>query len=489
MPTMTATVATPRQESPCATGTEVAGLERTRFYPRQLVGPDDLTQDQRYFRDKARRHNRLLHGWGIVCGACVRRNPNNPCAVVVDPGYILGPYGDEIVIAEPASFDICKQGVVEQVGCCSETADPWCADPKGKCPEGRFFLAIKYAECPSRPVRAGACLCGCDGNDCEYSRIRDSFALRLLTEPPVPYTTPMQQPPMSTLQPCQDGIARACLPCPKDPWVILADVAVGKDCRVVDINCFTHRRYVMSYAEFYWTCASRVISPGLTIQPGMLSARMLSTVAGGSDLVDASTAASGAAPRATVTMRREDASPVTVPAFFTVQPGETLGAFVEREGDRTFYDPASNASLTLRELYTSADASPDTVLTGTTSALAPLEGQRLDLPALRSAQETLSKSLNSAAIDTLDRNALGAPAKAAELPAASAIAGVGAGSALGRKMGRMTIAEVASQNRDDFVANMVKGTRGAARNRAEAAARDAWDVASNVAALAKKPEK
>jgi hypothetical protein len=49
------------------------GLERTRFYPRQLVGPDELTQDQAWVRDKLRRHNRLLHGWGVVCGCGVRQ--------------------------------------------------------------------------------------------------------------------------------------------------------------------------------------------------------------------------------------------------------------------------------------------------------------------------------------------------------------------------------------------------------------------------------
>ena len=48
-----ATVPMIREESPCSPRTEVGSLERTRFYPRQLVGPEDLTQDQRYFRDKA----------------------------------------------------------------------------------------------------------------------------------------------------------------------------------------------------------------------------------------------------------------------------------------------------------------------------------------------------------------------------------------------------------------------------------------------------
>src|SRR5882672_3777892 len=72
-------------------------LERTRFFARQLVGPTDLTQDQIYFREKMKRHNRMLHGWGVVCGACVTKGQGK-CEVIVQSGYVLGPYGDEIVI-------------------------------------------------------------------------------------------------------------------------------------------------------------------------------------------------------------------------------------------------------------------------------------------------------------------------------------------------------------------------------------------------------
>src|SRR3954471_13361332 len=78
---------------PCLAVGEPRGLERTRYFSRMLVGPADLTQDQRYARAARRRHNRLLHGWGVVCGARVRRG-DRPCELVVEPGYVLGPYGD-----------------------------------------------------------------------------------------------------------------------------------------------------------------------------------------------------------------------------------------------------------------------------------------------------------------------------------------------------------------------------------------------------------
>src|SRR5262249_44891081 len=104
------------------------GLERTRFYARMLVGPADLTQDQIYFREKHRRHNRMLHGWGVVCGAEVTAIAGQRCEVVVHPGYLLGPFGDEIVIAREIQLDLCKMGAGEVLGCCPEDYDPWCSD-------------------------------------------------------------------------------------------------------------------------------------------------------------------------------------------------------------------------------------------------------------------------------------------------------------------------------------------------------------------------
>jgi hypothetical protein len=43
-------------------------LERVKYFSRQLLTADDMTADQDYFRNKMRRHNRYLHGWGVVCG-------------------------------------------------------------------------------------------------------------------------------------------------------------------------------------------------------------------------------------------------------------------------------------------------------------------------------------------------------------------------------------------------------------------------------------
>lgn len=235
-------------------------LERVRYFPRQLITPDDLTQEQEYFRNKLRRHNRLLHGWGVVCGARVKKGQGN-CEIIIEPGYILGPYGDEIVIDREVTVNLCREGLDgNAVGPCGEALDPWCSDVRVDRPTGQpLYVAVRYAECQARPVRVHPAGCGCDETDCEYSRVRDSFAIKVLTRLPSTYD-PMPQPKLEESVRCvqtHDQTGRLCPPCPIEPWVILADVTLTAGGRVDTIDCFRHRRYVVSFTEYYFLCGSQ----------------------------------------------------------------------------------------------------------------------------------------------------------------------------------------------------------------------------------------
>jgi hypothetical protein len=231
-----------------------ASLERTRFFPRQLVTAPDMTQDQTYFLQKLRRHNRLLHGWGVVCGARCKRGKEN-CEVVIEPGYILGPFGDEILIDREATIDVCKQDLDGNVaGPCGQPTDPWCSNVRVNRRAGdKLYVAVRYAECQDRPVRVVSSGCGCDPADCEYSRIRDGYVIRVLPKLPSTYTDPMQPPEVSGAWNCIE-CGRPCPPCPDEPWVILADITLGAEGSIEFLDCFAHRRYAASLADFYFMC-------------------------------------------------------------------------------------------------------------------------------------------------------------------------------------------------------------------------------------------
>ena len=192
-------------------------LERVKYFQRQLLTVDDMVTDQEYFRQKMRRHNRFLHGWGIVCGLAVTADPiaGAPLRVSIGEGYALGPFGDEIYVAEPAFLDLGKCGINGKTDPCN----PSLATGTG-ITGGTVYVAIEYAECFSQPVRAMGAGCGCSDDGCEYSRVRDSFDLGCLAAPPVYDPVPLICRLRAANQPAP------CPPCPSSPWVVLAAVTL-----------------------------------------------------------------------------------------------------------------------------------------------------------------------------------------------------------------------------------------------------------------------
>lgn len=252
--------------------------ELPRYYPRQLITPDDLTLEQNYFRDRMRRHNRLLHGWGVVCGALVcpatTKDANGvvsvaPWQVQVQPGYILGPYGDEIILSCTRTVDLRTNGVsgVTTDEPCVDVPDPWCSQvtvPRGT---GPLYVAIKYKQSMTRPVRVQPIGCGCDDNTCECSRWHDGYEIGILPCCP----DEGQSPP--NVGDLFKGDVLSCPACPPQPWVVLATVQVGADGTISSIDNCDCRRLVASWAGFWWKC-----SQGDTTLTGPTSA--VSTPAG-----------------------------------------------------------------------------------------------------------------------------------------------------------------------------------------------------------------
>jgi hypothetical protein len=90
---------------------DIGAFERVRYFAGMLLGVNDFEQEQTYFRNKARRHNRLLHGWGIVTGLEVTPSGSGG-QVSVGPGYALDQCGNEIFIGAPIIVDVPAQGEV-----------------------------------------------------------------------------------------------------------------------------------------------------------------------------------------------------------------------------------------------------------------------------------------------------------------------------------------------------------------------------------------
>jgi len=105
---------------------EDKGLERVNYYYGQVLSADDFEAEQNYFLGKLRRHNRYLHGWGIVSGFSVSVSKQS-ATVVVEPGIAIDCFGNEVVLDRETE----------------------CAMPKHT---GKLYVVIEYVESKNSPA-------------------------------------------------------------------------------------------------------------------------------------------------------------------------------------------------------------------------------------------------------------------------------------------------------------------------------------------------
>lgn len=157
----------------CACGS-LECLCRPRWVAGMVIQESDLNRLDHYITAKQRLHNRFVHGVGVVCGLVVTCHPCGGGVVRVSPGYALGPCGEDIVVCDEDSVDVCalirKCRSLERrdVDC-----RPWGDDRACRDVRETWVLAVRYDERPSRNapmLRAGkrdcgtGCEGGCDGS-------------------------------------------------------------------------------------------------------------------------------------------------------------------------------------------------------------------------------------------------------------------------------------------------------------------------------------
>ena len=223
--------------------------ERPRYFARQLVTPDDMTLEQDYFRARLRRHNRYLHGWGVVCGAEVVES-TKPWKVMVKAGYVLGPYGDEIFVEHDQCVDVRKRCVTPETPDDEECIE---AHPAPTQTDADLqWLAIRYVEKKTRLVKVPLGGCGCEDSSCEHTRFKDDYEICVIDHCPESHQNP---PPL----PLSDGKDRPeapdCPECQEEPWVVLSAFMVDEQGAVTLSQCDC-RRQVLSLGDFWWACSA-----------------------------------------------------------------------------------------------------------------------------------------------------------------------------------------------------------------------------------------
>ncbi len=180
-------------------------LKRPRFEADDWLAAGDLAAEQEWRRQRLRRHNRHLHGWGVVCGLWVvpGLEGSRPWGLVVCPGYALGPYGDEILVGCPARVDL-REWV-------------W---SRPSTSVGVAYIAIRHAEAASGPRAYQAADCGCGDDKARNVIVSEKYRIDVLWSMPDPGTH-------SVVDLCHD--VPPCGPCPPTPYVLLAAVRLPPD--------------------------------------------------------------------------------------------------------------------------------------------------------------------------------------------------------------------------------------------------------------------
>jgi hypothetical protein len=78
-------------------------LTRPNFFYGKLLTVEDLSQEQTYFVEKLKRHNRSLHGFGIVSGLKVSTDAGK---IKITAGMALNCEGNEIVVCPDQSLAV-----------------------------------------------------------------------------------------------------------------------------------------------------------------------------------------------------------------------------------------------------------------------------------------------------------------------------------------------------------------------------------------------
>jgi hypothetical protein len=199
---------------------EIPYFERNNYFYGKLMTVRDFFAEQCYFNEKRWLINRMVHGWGVVCGLDVVPVKDDPAKVNVSPGLAIDCCGREILL--------CSE---QEVTLVPGPAD--CHAPKDdETGEKKLYVCIDYLACKTEPVQLPPAACDKKEKG-EFNRIRDSYVLSVKRPDEVcipddcPKHCPLSEDKLSSMHTYLCGqLKEACPECPEKCCVVLAEVTV-----------------------------------------------------------------------------------------------------------------------------------------------------------------------------------------------------------------------------------------------------------------------
>jgi hypothetical protein len=166
-------------------------LKRVNYTYGLVLGVDEFLQSDTYFLAKHHLENRLLHGYGTVCGLDVIAQTSPDLEVQVTPGWAINPKGQEIHVPQVMCVRVNDwlQANLEAL----QAAFP------GPVPSTlNLCVVLCYRDCKTDVVPIPGEPCQTQSSSTAPSRIADSFELMLcldrMESPPWSYPPPGSPP-------------------------------------------------------------------------------------------------------------------------------------------------------------------------------------------------------------------------------------------------------------------------------------------------------
>ncbi len=149
--------------------------ERNRYFTGKYMTARDFSAEQDYYLSHKRAHNRMFHGWGILCGLSVKPHWNVTCQdrwVQITAGVALDCYGREIYVKDACCIELPLPPKQPENDTTSRYTEP---DDETIYSEA-FLLCLQYTETYIEQVGA---LTGdhCDPSYTEANRIRETYEI------------------------------------------------------------------------------------------------------------------------------------------------------------------------------------------------------------------------------------------------------------------------------------------------------------------------
>ncbi len=187
-----------------------SGLARPNWGPGGPIDAHQLRMQQLYSAQRLRRHLRLAHGWGVICGLnVVVAGQGDPWSLLICPGYGVSPCGDEILVSRALAFNPRDYLWSQPIGAIG----------------ARVWISIDAVEDAAAYLPSPPPVCGydCAESSEQVSRVADSCRVSISwTAPQFPHAAynvcAGSSPPFPTCpQTCGLPLATVDMPAPDQP--------------------------------------------------------------------------------------------------------------------------------------------------------------------------------------------------------------------------------------------------------------------------------